>query len=135
MKDNTQTINDLAKEVLDEAFPSGQHKVNEYTFDPITILMIISIILTLARVWQECRKNKLNKMSTLEKCGYLHSDANTLCLNNTFFTRLKVKSAIRKHLTRSQYKRDSQALLDAIMKVGSKVTEEQTTALLELKNV
>ncbi len=39
----------------------------EYGIDPLTIILLISVTLTLIRVIQECRKKKFNLMSSSEQ--------------------------------------------------------------------
>ncbi len=132
---NQDIVNDLAIDILEQIVPENKNDP-KYTFvDPITILMIISIILTLIRVLQECRKKKSDKMSSNEKYSYFNSEIKSLCFNDNFLTRMRIKSAMKKHLNKDQYKQYSKSLLAAIIKTGHKVTPEQTTALLEYRNV
>ena len=134
MKDNKAVINELATRIIEETFHDDK-KAKQYYIDPLTIILVISILLTLIRVIQECRKKRTKLFSSSEKYAYFHSEINSLCFNNTFFTRMRINSAIKEHLTKEQYQKYGKALLDAIIKVGCKMSQEQTTALLEYKHV
>jgi hypothetical protein len=134
MKDNTSLINTLATEVIEETF-KDENVAKQYYIDPLTIILVISILLTLIRIIQECRKKRTKLFSMTEKYSYFHSEIHSLCFNNTLFTRMRIKSAIKEHLSTEQYNRYGKALLNAIVKVGCKISQEQTTALLEYKHV
>ena len=53
-------LKEIAIKILEK---STVPKEDNYGFAIITILMIISIILTVVRIIQECNKNKLNGLS------------------------------------------------------------------------
>lgn len=133
MNDNITLINKLASEILEETLKDK--KFEQYSIDPLTIILMISILLTLIRIIQECRKKRTKLFNTSEKNAYYHSEINSLCFNNTFFTRMKINSAIKEHLNKQQYQEYGKSLSQAIIKIGCKVSQEQTTALLEYKHV
>lgn len=129
-------INDLANKVLELTKSKlSKEDQDKYGFDPITILMMISIILTLIRVIQECRKDKSKLMTQSEKTEYLCTEIKSLSFNNTFLNRVRMRSAIKKHLSKAQYKKYGEPLLQALLETGKTVTDEQVSALLEYKHV
>jgi hypothetical protein len=133
MKTNQDIINELAAIVIEKTFQKENTK--QYYIDPLTIILVISILLTLIRVIQECRQKRIKTMTEKDRYFYVHSEIQSLCFNNTLFTRMRIKAAIKQHLTKEQYNRYGKALLNSIIEVGSKVTDEQTVALLEYKHV
>lgn len=133
---SAQIINALATKVLESTKSKlSKEDKDNFGFDPITILMVISIILTLIRVIQECRKDKAKLMNQSEKTDYLCTEIKSLSFNNTFLNRLRIRSVIKKHLSKSQNKKYGESLLKALLETGKTVTDEQVSALLEYKNV
>ena len=131
-----KVIDDLASKILDSTKSKlTKEDQDNFGFDPITILMMISIILTLVRVIQECRKDKSKLMKQSEKTEYLCTEIKSLSFNNTLFNRLRIRSVIKKHLNKSQNKRYGESLLQALLEAGKTITDEQVSALLEYKNV
>lgn len=128
-------IENLAKKIEND-LNERVSKEDTYGIDPITILMLISICLTLIRVIQECRKNRISEFGDAgEVADYITTEARFLCFNHSWLTRRRIKKAIQSQLTNEQYKVYGDALLKSVLEVGKNLTEEETVALLEYKHV
>ena len=132
---SSEIINDMAKQFYDRTISQTDEDNSEYGIDPITIIICISIIVNVIRVIQECNKNKTHKLSTGEKADFLSTDIKFRSNNSGFMTRMKIKSILKRHLTREQFKKYGKAATISLLDLGKTVTEEQVSALLEYKNV
>jgi len=132
---SAEIIENLAKKILDKTNDQVKEE-NKYGIDPITIIMLIGLALTLIRIIQECRKDKMKGFgSQSEKADYITTEAKFLCFNHSWLTRRRIKKAIQNNLTKQQYKVYGEPLLKSVLEVGKTLTEEETKALLEYKNV
>jgi hypothetical protein len=138
MSDGEKIVNSIAENILVSTLKQStvedrkKWQVN-YGIDPLTIILIISVTLTLIRVIQECRKNKSSLMTASEKNNYLTSEVRTLSFGNSFLTRRKVKKILKEKLTKEQYNKYGDALFKSLLTVGKTVTDEQVSALVEYK--
>jgi len=102
----------------------------------IAILMMISIILTLIRVLQECNKNKLAENCTAQdKYGLYGTEIKNYSMRRGWFTKMRIKKILRRELTKEDYNRYSFELLNAILDSGSNVTDDEVITLVENANV
>lgn len=102
----------------------------------IAILMIISIILTVIRVIQECNKNKLSGDSTFEDRRSLYGEEiKSYSKKRGWFTKLRIKKIIRKNMSKEQYQKYGSELLNAILDKGENLKEDEVTTLMEAANV
>jgi hypothetical protein len=102
----------------------------------IAILMIISIILTLVRVLQECNKNKLSiTSSSQDKYALYGSEIKNYSVRRGWFTKMRVKKILREKMSREQYNKYNKALLEAIFNTGENLTDEEVVTLVENANV
>ena len=131
---SSEILETLAQDILDKTLAKVK-ETDRYSIDPLTIIILIGIAVNVIRVIQECNKNKTTKLKFGEKVDLLSTDIKFRSNNHSFFTRLKIRSIIKKHLNNSQYKVYKEPLLQTLLDVGKKVKEEQVTALLEYKNV
>ncbi len=92
----------------------------------IALLMVISLCLTAVRIIQEC--NKIN--SDPED---IYNDIKKLC-NKRPIAKMRIRRAMKKVMSREQYKKYGSELESAIMSVGSHISLSETVALLEVKN-
>ena len=96
--------------------------------------MIISIILTVVRVLQECNKSKLTNLSFHNKsmvCGELIRNTSK---KPTWFTRRRIKKIIASKMCKEDYIKYSVPLTEAILTVGENVTEDDVLILVEKAN-
>ena len=122
----------IAQKVLDNM--EASKSVENFGF-VITVLMIISITLTLIRIIQECNKKKIGSFSSKEKYTYFGDEIKSLSLKKTWFTKMMIKKAIRKELTKEQYKAYGVDLMNAILATGEGLTEDEIKTLVEVSNV
>jgi len=131
---SSEIVEILAQEIHDKTL-SKVKETDRYGIDPLTIIILIGIAVNVIRVIQECNKNKTKKLKFGEKVDLLSTDIKFRSNNHSFFTRLKIRSIIKKHLNKSQYKVYKEPLLETLLEIGKKVKEEQVLALLEHENV
>jgi hypothetical protein len=109
---------------------------NEKFGSVIAILMIISIVLTLVRVLQECNKNKLSTdCDAQDKYNLYGSNIKEYSLRRGWFTKMRIKKVLRRELSKEDYQKYSFELLNAILDTGEKVTEDEIITLVENANV
>ena len=121
----------------------GQKVLDKTTIDPnekfgsvIAILMVISIILTIIRVIQECNKTKLSSLSSeADKCSLYGEQIKEYSIRKTLFTKMRIKRIIRKSMSKEQYNKYGLELLNSILYTGEKVTDEDIITLVEATNV
>lgn len=102
----------------------------------IAILMIISVILTLIRIIQECRKSKLKSfLNKDDRYSFMAGEIKDLSLNRTWFTRRTIKKLLKKELPKESYHQYGTLLMNALLDYGSNLSQEETLALMEATNV
>ncbi len=101
----------------------------------IAILMVISIILTVIRVLQECNKSKTSNM-TMENKGNLYcQEIKLFSKKRGWFTRLRIRKILKAKLNKEDYQKYAIKLTESLMDVGENITEEETLTLVEAANV
>ena len=129
---NDPKLNNIASKVLSKAKIPEDQKFGSV----IAILMIISIILTLVRVLQECNKNKLSdNCSSQDKYSLYGSDIKDYSIKRGWFTKMRIKKILRRELSKEDYNQYSFQLLNAILDSGSNVTDDEVITLVENANV
>lgn len=126
-----KNIEKIAQKVLDKVDQSQEKNYGSI----ITILMIISIILTVIRVLQECHKNKVSTFSSKDKTNYFANEIKQTAIRRTWFTKMMVKKAVRKELDREQYKQYGMKLTNAILDTGEELKDGELITLAETINV
>jgi hypothetical protein len=102
----------------------------------IAILMIISIVLTLIRVLQECNKNKLSdNCSAQEKTTLYGSEIRSYSIKRGWFTKMRIKKIMRKNMSMEQYSKYNLSLLNAILNTGENLKDDEVITLVEAANV
>lgn len=102
----------------------------------IAILMIISIILTLIRVLQECNKSKLTDNCTAQdKYNVYGAEIKNYSLRRGWFTKMRIKKILRQKLSKEDYYQYSFQLLNALLDNGSNVSQDEIITLVENANV
>lgn len=101
----------------------------------IVVLMIISLVLTLIRIIQECNKNRINLFDKKRKCEYFKSEIQNLSFKKTWFTKRIIKKAIRKEMSKEDYNKYGIDLMNSILKSGETVTDDESITLVEAANV
>jgi|688.fasta_scaffold17291_5 hypothetical protein len=124
-------LQNIAQKVLDKIDQSKEKTHGSI----ITILMIISIILTVIRVLQECNKNKMSNFTGENKTTYFANEIKETSIRRTWFTKMMLKKAVRKQLDKEQYKKYGMQLVNAILTTGEELKEEELITLAEAVNV
>jgi hypothetical protein len=102
----------------------------------IAILMIISIILTVIRVLQECNKNKLSgNFSAQDKYNLYGKEIKEYSMRRGWFTKMRIKKILRRELSKEQYEKYSLALVNALLETGENLNNEEISCLVEAANV
>ena len=102
----------------------------------IAILMIISIILTVIRVLQECNKNKLSTTCTAEDKNTLYgTEIKEYSKRRGWFTKMRIKKILRRELDQEKYEKYSLALTNALLDTGENLNQEEISCLVEASNV
>lgn len=125
-------LNNISKKILHQADIPEDQKFGSI----IAILMIISIILTLVRVLQECNKNKLSlDCSAEDKYSLYGQEIKNYSIRRGWFTKMRIKKVMRKELSKEDYAKYSGRLLNAILNTGENLKDEEVITLVEAANV
>lgn len=129
---NDQKLKNIATKILHKANLQEDQKFGSV----IAILMIISIILTLIRVLQECNKNKLApNCSAQDKYALYGDNIKEYSLRRGWFTKMRIKKVLRRELSPEDYQKYSFQLLNAILDTGENVTQDEIITLVENAHV
>jgi hypothetical protein len=109
-------VKKFAQKVLDNVSYS---KDPNYGVDPITIILVISVILTLIRVIQECRKNKVDKKELTD-----------IISKDNMWTRWRVQKVLRQHLSAAQYKEYGKVLKQSLKDAALTLTDDEVSQLM-----
>jgi hypothetical protein len=111
-------------------------KTDNHSFDPLTILMIISITLTVIRILQECNKNKLSKeCSAADKYQLYGEQIKEYSLRRGWFTKMRIKKVLRKEMKPDDYAKYSLSIVNSLLDTGAVLTDEDIKTLVENANV
>jgi hypothetical protein len=129
---NKEDLKPIAKKVLEDAnIPDDQ-----MFGSVIAILMIISIILTLVRVIQECNNNKLTMLDSQDSKYQLYgSEMRSYSKKRGWFTKMRIKKTLRNNLNKEDYKQYGGVLCNAILDTGEILTDDEIITLVETANV
>jgi hypothetical protein len=131
--DNKEQLKNIALKVLEK---SNLPKNDNHSFDPFTILMIISVILTLIRILQECNKNKLNKNCSLsDKCSLYGAQVKEYSDRRGWFTKMRIKKILRREMKPDDYNKYSLSIVNSLLDNGETLTDEELQTLVETANV
>jgi hypothetical protein len=129
---NDQKLKNIATKIIHKANLQEDQKFGSV----IAILMIISIVLTLVRVLQECNKNKLaSNCSTQDKYALYGENIKEYSLRRGWFTKMRIKKVLRRELNPDDYQKYSFQLLNAILDTGENITQEEIITLVENAHV
>lgn len=131
MTENNQTLKNLANKILQKCNINEEEKFGSV----IAVLMVISIILTVVRVLQECNKNKTKDMTANDKTAIYGADMRTYSKKRGWFTRMRIKKIIRRELTSDEFNRYGIKLTEAILDQGEILTDDEVLTLVEAAHV
>ena len=130
MKKNA-ALEKIAKKVISNMNLS---KDQDHGIDPITIIIVIGVILSLIRVIQECKKNRKLLKDKHESAALMKKDIQEVILKNSWLNRIRLQRIIKQNLTKEQYKTYGKSLQNSIMETGINLTEDETYTLMEAVN-
>jgi hypothetical protein len=129
-------MNEKLKNIAEKVRRLANIPAEEQFGSVIAILMIISIVLTLTRVLQECNKNKLSKESTTQdKYNLYGTEMRQYSSRRGWFTKMRIKKVLRQKMSRAQYNKYSLLLLEALLNTGENLTDDDVVTLVENANV
>lgn len=128
---NNEKLKQIAEKVIAKVPTNDPEKFGSV----IAILMVISIILTVIRVLQECNKSKLLNLGKRQKYSYFATEMKNTVIKRSWFTKMTIKKAIRRELNREDYKEYGVALMNAILDTGENLTDDEYITLMEAVNV
>lgn len=129
---NDSRLKYIARKILQTANIPEDHKFGSM----MAILMVISIVLTLVRILQECNKTKLtNNCSSQDKYNMYGTDIRNYSLGRGRFTKMRIKKILRSQLSKEDYYQYSFQLINAILDTGSNISDEEVVTLVENANV
>lgn len=129
-------MNEKLKNIAEKVRRLANIPAEEQFGSVIAILMIISIVLTLTRVLQECNKNKLSKESTTQdKYNLYGTEMRQYSSRRGWFTKMRIKKILRQKMSREQYNKYSLSLLEALLNTGENLTDDDVVTLVENANV
>lgn len=123
-------LENIAQKIINKA----NIKNENYSIDPITIIIVIGVILSLIRVIQECRANRRKNDKMSEALDLRHSIVH-LCLKDNWLNNYRLNKILKQHLSKKQYSEYGISLKKAIMEVGKNLNDEESLTLLETSNV
>jgi len=123
-------LSNLAQKIITKA----NIKNENYGFDPITIIIVIGVILSLIRVIQECRSKRTKNDKMSEALDLRHTIVN-LTIKDNWLNNYRLNRILKQHLSKKQYQQYGVSLKNAIMEVGKNLNDEESLTLLEATNV
>lgn len=131
--DNKTKLKNIALKVLQN---TSLPKTDNHSFDPLTILMMISVILTVIRILQECNKNKLKgDYSASDKYKLYGDQIKEYSLRKGWFTKMRIKKVLRREMTPEDYNKYSLSIIYSLLDKGETLTDEDVQTLVEEANV
>ncbi len=129
---NNEKLKAISAKVLSRAGVPEDEKFGSV----IAILMMISIILTVIRVLQECNKNKLSDNYTAQdKYNLYGSEIKEYSSRRGMFTKMRIKRILRRELSKEQYAKYGMQLLNAMLDTGADLKDDEVITLVEAANV
>jgi hypothetical protein len=129
-KDSEQ-LKQIAEKVLNKAGLQKEEKFGSV----IAILMVISIILTVIRVLQECNKDKTQSMTSKDKVSIYAQEIRSFSKKRGWFTRMRIKKIIRRELTPEEFNKYGIKLTESMLDIGEYITDDEACTLVEASNV
>lgn len=101
----------------------------------ILVVMVISVILSLIRVMQECENKKLKLLSDKkDQAQVMQQSVKNICIKRNLLNQWRLKKIIKQKLSPEDYKNLGDQLKKAIMDVGVDLTDDESLTLMEAAN-
>jgi hypothetical protein len=124
-------VKKLAEKIREQANIPAEEEFGSF----IAVLMIISIIIGLIRVLQECNKSKTCNFGAKDAADFYGSEIRMFSMKRGYFTKMRIKKIMRQKMSKDQYAKYSMSLLNAILDTGENLGQEDTYSLMEAANV
>jgi len=128
---NNEKLKVIAEKVLRKANIGDDQKFGSV----IAILMVISIILTVIRVLQECNKSKTQNMTAQDKSTVYGENIRSYSNKRGWFTRMRIKKIVRRELTVEEFNQYGIKLTESLLDIGEDLTDDEAYTLVEAANV
>ena len=132
---NQETKDAKLKEIAEKVLAKANVPNDKEFGSVIAVLMMISIILTVIRVLQECNKNKTKDMTTSDKHAMYGAEIRTFSKKRGWFTRLRMKRIIKKELNSEDYNKYGIKIVEAMLDIGESLKDDEVITLVEAANV
>ena len=101
----------------------------------ILVVMIISVILSLIRVMQECDNKELKLLlNKKDQAQVMQQSVKNICIKRNLLNQWRLKKIIKQKLSPEDYKNLGDQLKKAIMDVGVDLTDDESLTLMEAAN-
>lgn len=120
----------LANKIINKA----NIKNDNYAIDPITVIIIIGVILSLIRVIQECRRKRKRSDNKSEALDLRHTIVE-LAIKDSFINRYRLNKILKQHLSKKQYQQYGAGLQRSIIETAQNLTDNESLTLLEVLDV
>lgn len=107
---------------------------DNHGIDPLTIIIVIGVLLSLIRVVQECKKKRTLLKDKHDQATLLKKDIQDIILKDSWLNNLRLKRIIKQNITKDQYKIYGKDLQHSIMETGVNLTEDEVYTLMETAN-
>lgn len=131
MSNDNPELKNVAHKVLQQSNIPDDQKFGSI----IAILMMISIVLTVIRVLQECNKAKTVGMTSKDKTPIYAENIRTYSKKRGWFTRMRIKRIVRKQMSAEDYNKYGIKLTESLLDVGENLTDDEVYTLVEAANV
>ena len=126
-----EKLKKIAEKILQKANINDDQKFGSV----IAILMVISIILTVVRILQECNKNKTQDMTSQDKSIVYGENIRSYSKKRGWFTRMRIKKIVRRELTPEEFNQYGIKLVESMLDIGENLTDDEACTLVEAANV
>lgn len=131
MANENVEIKNIAHKVLKQSNIPDDQKFGSI----IAILMMISIILTVIRVLQECNKPKTVNMTQKDKSSIYAENIRSFSKKRGWFTRMRIKRIIKKQIDSEDFNKYGIKLTESLLDIGENLTDDEVYSLVEAANV
>lgn len=132
---NDQEKNQKLKQIAQKVLVKANVPQDEKFGSVIAVLMMISIILTVIRVLQECNKNKTKDMTSQDKYAIYGAEIRTFSKKRGWFTRLRMKRIVKRELSPEDYNKYGIKIVEAMLDTGENLKDDEVITLMEAANV
>lgn len=122
----------LAKKVLSKV--NIDNATKEKFGSVVIILMVISIILTLVRAIQECRKNQLFALDNNSQCKLIREEIKNISIKKNLLNQFRLNRILKQQMPKEDYKQYGKQLKNAILEYGSTIDEEDSSTIVNALN-